>query len=60
MPNQVDAALQAMSIDNNLDQVAILHFANRPSRQGFRSDVADTRSRRDTGEASVGEYRNLR
>src|SRR5262249_36302831 len=57
--NQIDAPLQPIAVDDNADAVAITDLADRPARQRFRPDVADAGPRRDAGEASIGEERDV-
>ena len=46
-------------VDHDLHQIAVTKPADRPSRERFRSDVADAGTGRDTGEARVGDEREL-
>src|SRR5688500_1362284 len=53
---KVDAALQAASVDDDADEVAVAKLPNRPARQRCWPDVTGARARRDPGEPRVGQY----
>src|SRR5881628_316539 len=39
--HEIDRALQAIAVDDDLDQVAVQHLADGTARERFRTDVAD-------------------
>ena len=43
LADQIDASLQAVAVDDDLNAVAVAHLADRTARQGLRPDVADAR-----------------
>src|SRR5437588_6845788 len=57
--DQVDAALEAIAVDDDLDDVALEHLADRPARERLGSHVTDTGARRDAREARVRQDGDL-
>src|SRR4029453_8755724 len=53
--DEVDAALEPVAIDDDPDDVAVDHLADRPSGQRLGTDVPDARARRHAGEARIRE-----
>src|SRR5437867_840001 len=51
--DDIDRSLQAVAIHDDLDQVAVLHFADGAAGQRLRADVTDARAGGDAGEAGV-------
>ena len=57
--DQMDGAGERFAIDDDLDLVALKHFANGPGGERFRRDVSDAGARGDAAEARVGEQGNV-
>ncbi len=57
--DQVDRALQAVPVHDDLDEVAVQHAADGTAGEGLRADVADARAGGHAGEAGVGEDGDL-
>ena len=56
---QIDASIQLLAINHDMDPVAFKYLADRPSGQGFGPDMPDTGAGRDTGETRIGQDRDL-
>src|SRR6185437_2936260 len=57
--DEIDRAVQCVSIDHDLDPVAIPHTSHRTTGEGLRRDVTDAGSGGDPTETRVGEHRNM-
>ena len=51
--DQVYAALQPITVNDDLNAVAITDLANRSTRQGFRCNVPDACPGRNAGKARI-------
>jgi hypothetical protein len=56
--DQIDRPLEPMTIDHDLDEIAVLDLADRAAGERLRAGVSDARSGRDAGEARVGQHRH--
>ena len=57
--DEIDAALEAIPVDDDAHQIAVDEPADGPARQRLGADVADAGARRDAGEARVGHHRDV-
>ena len=51
--HQINTPFDAIPINHNTHNVPIQHFANRSTRQTFRTDMPNARARRNTGKSRV-------
>src|SRR6266496_1015473 len=56
---EIDRAGERVPVDRDLDEVIVLHPADRPPVQRLRSDMAYAGAAREAGETAIGEERDV-
>src|SRR5262249_37405152 len=57
--DEIDRALEPVAIDDDTDRVAVSNAADRPAGERLGADVADAGAGRNTGEARIGDHRDV-